>query len=450
VLNKLVPSTVLALILSETALLTAAYLLAAYRFLDIDPVVWLRWESGAVRIGLVVLVMLLVLYFQDMYTDLRVRSHFTLFQQVCLAIGAAFLFQALLSYAAPDLVLPKWIMLSASLALLVLLPLWRALYSAMLSNSLGAERVLILGGSPVARQVAARYAERPELNRTVVGFVASEPDADQIKEAPVLGPVDRFREVVGQYKPDRIVVGMSERRQRMPVMDLLEVNFSGTPVEDAAVTFESAFGRVCSEQLRPSQLVFSRELGPSPNTLKLQTVYSWLIAAVLVVFLSPVMLLVALAVKLTSKGPALYRQKRMGLNGRVFTVLKFRSMRVDAEDRTGAVWASRNDPRTTSIGGFLRRSRLDELPQLFNVLRGEMSLVGPRPERPEFIATLSERIPYYRQRLCVKPGITGWAQINHRYGDTWRTPSPRSSTTCTTSSTCPRRWTSSSCSTRSR
>jgi exopolysaccharide biosynthesis polyprenyl glycosylphosphotransferase len=130
------------------------------------------------------------------------------------------------------------------------------------------------------------------------------------------------------------------------------------------------------------------------------------------------MLLVALAVKLTSAGPVLYRQTRVGKNGAPFLLYKFRSMRANAEAQTGAVWASKDDPRTTPVGKFLRRLRLDELPQFFNVLRGEMSLVGPRPERPEFVKTLSEQIPYYRQRHCVKPGITGWAQINHKYGDT--------------------------------
>ncbi|MBM3737557.1 MAG: sugar transferase [Acidobacteria bacterium] len=204
----------------------------------------------------------------------------------------------------------------------------------------------------------------------------------------------------------------------MPVVDLLDVNFSGTPVEDAAVAFESAFGRVCSQQLRPSQLIFSRELGPRPYILKIQTVYSALIAGILLVAVSPVMLLVAIAVRATSKGPALYRQRRMGLHGRVFSIFKFRSMRQDAEAASGAVWASRGDPRITPVGRFIRRTRLDELPQLINVLRGEMSLVGPRPEQPEFVNTLTEKIPYYRQRLCVKPGITGWAQINHKYGDT--------------------------------
>jgi lipopolysaccharide/colanic/teichoic acid biosynthesis glycosyltransferase len=136
------------------------------------------------------------------------------------------------------------------------------------------------------------------------------------------------------------------------------------------------------------------------------------------VIFAPVMVLVAVAVRATSKGPALFRQRRTGQYGQVFTLYKFRSMRENAEAETGAVWASKDDPRITPVGRFIRKTRFDELPQLFNVLRGEMAIVGPRPERPEFLATLSEQIPFYRQRLCVRPGITGWAQINHRYGDT--------------------------------
>ncbi len=414
-LHKLVPSTVLALLISETVLLFSAYLLAAYRFLDIDPAVWLRYENGAARVSLIVAILLLGLYFQDLYSDLAVKSRFLLFQEVCMAIGAAFLSQALLAYAAPDWVMPKWIMMAGSVAILAVLPAWRILYSGLLMQSLGKERVLFLGSSDVARQVARRYLEKPELNKAVIGFIDGDANID---EGPVVGPVESFSALVAQHKPDCVVVGMAERRQRMPVMELLDVNFSGIRVEDAGVAFEDAFGRVCSQQLRPSHLIFSRELGPRPYTMKIQSVYSFVIAAVGLVLAAPLMAIVAALVKLTSPGPALFRQRRVGLLGKPFTLYKFRSMRRDAEARTGAVWATRDDPRVTGLGRFLRKSRIDELPQLFKVLRGEMSIVGPRPERPEFVNTLNEQIPFYRQRHCVKPGITGWAQINHRYGDT--------------------------------
>jgi exopolysaccharide biosynthesis polyprenyl glycosylphosphotransferase len=175
---------------------------------------------------------------------------------------------------------------------------------------------------------------------------------------------------------------------------------------------------VSTRELRPSQLIFSAELGPQPRSLAFQAIYSRLIGIVGFLLVLPIMLLVAIAVRLTSSGPVLFRQKRVGLNGDAFILYKFRSMRMDAEAKTGAVWATRDDPRVTPIGKWLRRLRLDELPQLLNVVRGEMSIVGPRPERPEFVRTLSEQIPFYRQRHCVRPGITGWAQINYKYGET--------------------------------
>jgi exopolysaccharide biosynthesis polyprenyl glycosylphosphotransferase len=152
--------------------------------------------------------------------------------------------------------------------------------------------------------------------------------------------------------------------------------------------------------------------------MRLQVIYSMLLGVVGFILAAPVMVLVAIAVKITSPGPILFRQKRVGLNGSTFTLYKFRSMVANAEAKTGAVWATRDDPRVTPLGRIMRRTRLDELPQLINVLRGEMSVIGPRPERPEFVATLSEQIPFYRQRHCVRPGLTGWAQINYKYGET--------------------------------
>jgi exopolysaccharide biosynthesis polyprenyl glycosylphosphotransferase len=176
--------------------------------------------------------------------------------------------------------------------------------------------------------------------------------------------------------------------------------------------------RVCSRKIQPSQLIFSSGLGPRHQALAVQNFYSFLIGVAGLILTAPLMLLTALAVRMSSKGPILYRQRRVGLDGRSFTLCKFRSMYVDAEARTGAVWAKVDDPRITPVGRWLRRLRLDELPQFWNVVKGEMSIVGPRPERPEFVELLNQRIPYYRQRLAVKPGITGWAQINHKYGDT--------------------------------
>jgi exopolysaccharide biosynthesis polyprenyl glycosylphosphotransferase len=265
------------------------------------------------------------------------------------------------------------------------------------------------------QQIASHLEAHPEKGLTPLGFL----DDLNSMSANRLGAISDLRAVVDRLHPKRIVVGMQERRAILPVSELLELRLVGIRIEEAWSTYEMAFERISTHDLRPSQLIFSsNELGPNRSSVRLQWAYSTAIAAVAALATSPVMLLVATLVKLTSPGPALLRQLRVGKNNRVFTLYKFRSMVRDAEVRSGAVWATRNDPRVTPVGRWLRRLRLDELPQLFNVLKGDMSIVGPRPERPEIVAELEKQIPFYRQRHCIKPGITGWAQIKHKYGDT--------------------------------
>jgi len=270
----------------------------------------------------------------------------------------------------------------------------------------------------MVKEIATHLEEHPEVGFTGIGYVDDLETEVELPGGKLLGKIKDLTALVTSLKPNRIVVGMTERRRSLPVNELLELRFSGVHIEDALFTYEATFGRISIRELRPSQLIFSTELGPRPNSVLWHTVFSLAIAVILVVVFMPIMLLTAIAVKLSSPGPILHRQLRVGLNDRPFTVYKFRSMFADAEAKTGAVWAQKDDPRITPVGRWIRRLRFDELPQLFNVLKGDMSMVGPRPERPEFVKTLTEQIPYYRQRHCVKPGITGWAQINYKYGDT--------------------------------
>jgi sugar transferase (PEP-CTERM system associated) len=410
-----IPASVVALLISEIILILGCYVLAIF-FLGLDPAFYLFDQGNYWKLLVVTTTIILGLYFQDLYGDLRITTNVLLVQQVCLAVGLSLLISAFIGYLDPVALLGRYLMMYGSLGVVVLLPLWRIFFWRYVIAGLRSERVLLMGNSSILGEVITVLLGRPEFGYKLVGYLCEDHPCDF--PIPCLGTVADVRAVCEQHRPMRIVVGMAERRNRLPVQDLLEIRFGGVFVEDAADTYEMALHRVCSSKIQPSQLIFSSMLGPRRNAITLQVFYSLVISLVGLIVGAPFMLLTALAVKLTSKGPMLYRQRRVGLNGRIFTVYKFRSMYVDAEAHTGAVWASKDDPRITPLGKWLRKLRLDELPQLWNVLKGDMAIVGPRPERPEFVDMLAQQIPYYRQRLAVKPGITGWAQINHKYGDT--------------------------------
>ena len=411
-----IPASVVALLVSEILLVLACYGAASFFTLFEDPSTYFFTELNYWKIMVVAGCIILALYFQDLYSDLRITSRVLLVQQVCLAVGAALLFFAFIGYLRPDLLLGRWLMIIGSLGVVIVLPLWRIFFWRYVVLALRSERVLLLGNSSILGEVIEQLMQKPEFGYTLIGYVCEEAPCDF--SIPCLGTLADIRRVCDESKPTRIVVGMTERRNRLPVQDLLEIRFAGVLIEDAADTYEVAMRRVCSRKIQPSQLIFSSLLGPRAQAIAIQNAYSLVIGVVGLVLSSPIALCAAIAVRLSSKGPVLYRQRRVGLNGRTFTLFKFRSMYADAESRTGAVWATVDDPRITPVGRWLRKLRLDELPQLWNVVKGDMSIVGPRPERPEFVDVLADQIPYYRQRLAVKPGITGWAQINHKYGDT--------------------------------
>ena len=393
-----IPSSVLALVVSEGVLIFSCYVLAAYWFLGIAVDVFLLDGGGLWQIALVAAMIMAGLYFNDLYENYRVRSRILLMQQFCLVLGSAFLLQALLNLGSWNVVLlPKWMMLYGSAMILVVLPLWRIFYTNALRKALGSRRLLFLGSSPVARQVVLRMLEQPELGLAPIGYLDSDRSAPgDLSGTPRLGTIADLDEVVATEHPDGIVVSSRARAHDLSAERLLDLSSFGIRVEDAAMAYEAIFRRVSTRDLQPAQLIFSTELSPRRTAVAFQSVYSVVLGLIAAIVALPVMAVVALLVRLSSPGPVLLREKRVGWRGDGFTSVKFRS----APDH------------------WIRRFGLDELPQLFSVVRGRMSIVGPRAERPEFVALLEDNIPYYRQRHCLKPGITGWAQINQQYGDT--------------------------------
>lgn len=414
-----VPSSVLSLLISETVLAFFCYIIAGLFVFEADPLMVLVYSRGLARIALVVGGIVLGIYLLDLYTHFKIESHVLLFQQFCLIVGISFLIQIVLGYVKPAWMLSRWLMIAGSGLALILLPAWRSLYVSMVRKTMQSERVLFLGASSLVRDISKHLNEHPELGLTAIGYLAERGSSTDISAPlPCVGSITQLSEAVQKLAPERIVVGMDERRDALPVGELLTVRFSGIYIQEALAMGEAVLGRVCVRELHPSQLVFSSELGPPAIHLLWKSVSSFVIAVVALIVTAPLLALVAAAVKLSSTGPVLSRQLRVGRGGALFTLYKFRSTYVDAQRGRSLAPTVADAGHVTPLGHWLSKLRLDELPQFVNVLRGEMSIVGPRPERPDYDVILTERIPYYRQRHSVKPGITGWAQINYAHADT--------------------------------
>ncbi len=334
------------------------------------------------------------------------------------AVVAGTAVTALFFYVMPYVTLGRGVMMISAGVALVGLGASRYLFTHIVDDDAFKRRVLVYGCGMRAASIANLRRRSDRRGFSVAGYVQPDGEECAISAGQLIKSSGQLQRVCEEYNVDEVVVAMDDRRRAFPLLELLECRLAGTEVTELLTFLERETGRVRIDALNPSWMIFGD--GFRRDSLRLFSSRTLDLAASLLILLVslPVMLITALAIKLEDgwRAPVLYRQARVGLGGRPFDVLKFRSMRTDAERDGLAQWAQTKDPRVTRVGTIIRKIRVDELPQILNVLRGQMSFVGPRPERPQFVAQLAQNIPYYAQRHCVKPGITGWAQLCYPYG----------------------------------
>ena len=393
--------------LSTTGIVVAVLALSGAAALD-PTVVW----SVVARAALVVLVCSAAFYFNDLYDFEAPHSLLQLFGRLCRALGGAALLLAGTYLLFPQTMIPGNSASDALLLMLGTILLVRITVYGLAKRAPFTERVLLLGGGSLATELGRQIRTRPDLALTCVGYLGDGVTGPQT--GPRLGSYGDVADVVERCRPDRIIVAMPDRRGHLPVTDLLACRFRGIRVEEGTQTFERLTRRLAVESLSPSALIFGDGFRVSRTYVLLKRAMSVVIAIAALVAAAPFLAVVALLIKLDTPGPVFFIQERVGFRGRIFRLIKFRTMKVctGAEEE---IWRRDNRSRVTRLGAILRKYRLDETPQFINILRGDMSLVGPRPEMASNVTTFSAVIPYYNLRHEVRPGLTGWAQVRAGY-----------------------------------
>jgi sugar transferase (PEP-CTERM system associated) len=378
-----------------------------------DAYVVLNYEGGYLKILAATLAVLIFSHLFDLYEPALWNARGELYFRLLLVPGILALITAAVAYLFPRLLIGNNTVVIGLVLVTIALFGWRMMYAWLSQMPYLREKVYVLGVGERAQRLVNALRLRAELGVEVAGW-SGNVEGELNRESLAAHLMD----LIHEHRVHRVIVAMGDRRGNLPVMEILQLRLAGVKIEEATSWLEKISGRIEVDSLYPSWLVFNEGFRFSASFMLLRRILAILASAVLLLIVLPVIPFVILAIKLDSRGPILYRQKRVGLGSKVFYCYKFRTMRQDAEADTGATWATDDDPRITKVGNFLRITRLDEIPQLWCVLKGDMGFVGPRPERPEFVEWLAKEIPFYAVRNAVRPGITGWAQVRYKYGNT--------------------------------
>jgi len=406
------PVRTLVLLCGELTLLFASFVAATVIQLGADSELTLRYENGLQKLLVISILAILSAYYFDLYSPQNLRSKNETYFRLLLLFGTMCLVLSAVGYFFPDFFFGHGIFTLGMIIATMSVLCWRGLYVWLLKKPFLREQVYVLGSGPKAARFVEAIRERTDLGMDIVGWTGASNSLESMESlsTAVNNILDR--------PLHRVIVAVGERRATLPVRELLDLRLKGVKIEDSALLLEKITGKIDIEDLRPSAMIYAEGFRVNEGLLFLRRLVSTLASLSILLCFAPFLPFIILGIRLTSPGPILFSQNRVGRNGKTFKLYKFRTMRQDAEAKTGAVWAQQDDPRITSFGKFLRMSRLDEIPQLWNVLKGDMGFVGPRPERPEFVQWLVGAIPYYNLRHIIRPGLTGWAQTKYQYGAT--------------------------------
>lgn len=407
------PIRTLILLLGEALIVWTSFLLAAVLVLREDSYLVLNYEGGYVKLFIFTGVVLLCSHWFDLYDTARLNTKGELYFRLLMVPGLLAFLMAAISYVRPNYLLGGSSSALGLLILTVALVGWRIGFAWLVQLPILVERVYVLGTGERAQRLVQGLRQNPETGVEVASWTGKLEGAITRESVGT-----NLMDVVQRQKVHRVIVAMPDRRGTIPMQELLELRMQGIKIEEATTWLEKMSGKIEVENLNHSWLIFGDGFRRSTIFIVVRRVVSIFISLIGLILTLPLLPLIMLAVRLDSEGPVFYTQTRVGKAGKFFKVVKFRTMRQDAEAANGAQWAGNNDPRVTRVGKILRTTRLDEIPQMWCVLKGDMAFVGPRPERPEFIALLSKEIPFYGVRHMVRPGVTGWAQIKYKYGST--------------------------------